>query len=88
MEIENIRKLPLMELENHIKTEELVLRKLRSSHALNPLDNPMRIRKSRKLVARMKTVLQQMLQAKTANMSSLQERKLEQVKENEKLTTQ
>ena len=60
MEISEIRKLNALEIKDHIVTEKSKLRRLKSSHALNPLDNPMRIRKSRRLIAQMETVLCEM----------------------------
>ena len=60
MEIVEIRKQKPVELEESIAAEKARLRKIRASHALSPLENPMKIRKARRLVARMKTVLREL----------------------------
>lgn len=44
--------------ERHAKlvTEQANLQRLRFAHAISPIENPMRIRHSRKLIAKLKTV--------------------------------
>ena len=55
-----MRKLKYEEMQEAIASEEATLRTLRASHALSPLEDPMKIRKSRKKIARMKTVFREM----------------------------
>lgn len=52
-----IRSLSLEELKERIATEKENLQKLKFAHAITPLENPMRIRKSRKLIASLLTEL-------------------------------
>lgn len=52
-----IQALTLSELTAKISSEEATFDKLKFSHALSPLENPMQIRKSRKFIARLKTEL-------------------------------
>lgn len=52
-----IKALTLSELTAKISSEEATFDKLKFSHALSPLENPMQIRKSRKFIARLKTEL-------------------------------
>ncbi|MBN9482349.1 MAG: 50S ribosomal protein L29 [Bacteroidetes bacterium 43-93] len=40
---------------NHIADEESRLKKLKFSHAVNPVENPLTIRQLRRTIARMKT---------------------------------
>jgi|ADGO01.1.fsa_nt_gi large subunit ribosomal protein L29 len=42
-------------LANAIQDEEVRLRKLQFTHAVNPLENPLTIRQLRRTIARMKT---------------------------------
>lgn len=53
----DIKGLSQEELKNKIGEEEQVLGKLRFAHAISPIENPMKIRASRKLIAQMKTEL-------------------------------
>lgn len=52
-----IRSLSLEELKERIATERETLQKLKFAHAITSLENPMRIRKSRKLIASLLTEL-------------------------------
>ncbi len=45
------------ELKNKIASEEESLRKLKFAHAVSPVENPMQIRHTRRLIARLKTQL-------------------------------
>jgi len=45
------------EIESRIKAERENLTKLRFAHAISPIENPNRIRESRRLVARLNTFL-------------------------------
>ena len=45
------------ELRQKIQGEKDALEKLRFAHAISPIENPMKIRESRKLIARLQTAL-------------------------------
>ena len=47
------------ELKERIEAERENLQKLKFAHAISPIENPMKIRDNRKLVARLKTQLHQ-----------------------------
>ncbi len=53
----DIRALSVEELNNQIKTEQTSGQSLRFAHAISPLENPIRLKHSRKNVARLKTEL-------------------------------
>ena len=53
----DIKALSVEEIREKIKLEEENLQKLKFAHAISPIENPMRIRVTRKLVARLKTEL-------------------------------
>ncbi len=57
MKISEIRELSSKELEERLDTEEVSLARMKMNHAVSPLDNPLQIRFSRRLIARMKTEL-------------------------------
>lgn len=57
MKTEEIRGLTIKEIEERIDNEEAYLLKLRLNHAISPLDNPMKIKETRKNIARLKTEL-------------------------------
>ena len=52
-----IRELSTEELEEKIREEKEVLQKLRFAHAISPIENPMKIQATRKLIARLMTEL-------------------------------
>jgi large subunit ribosomal protein L29 len=52
-----IRELTTKEIEERIDAENTVLTKLRMNHAVSPLDNPMKIKTTRKVIAKMQTEL-------------------------------
>jgi large subunit ribosomal protein L29 len=52
-----IRELTTEDLKERVETERAALTKLRMSHAVSPLENPMQIRASRKTIARLLTEL-------------------------------
>ena len=54
-----IKELTLKELEEKIDNERNLLLKQRLNHAISPLDNPMKIRASRRNLARLKTILKE-----------------------------
>ena len=59
MKASELKELTVKELEERIDTEKGLLQKQKLNHVVSPLDNPMKIRESRKNIARMLTVLSQ-----------------------------
>jgi large subunit ribosomal protein L29 len=59
MKAAELRELTVKELQERIDAEAIQLAKQKLNHAITPLDNPMKIKDARKVVARMKTVLRQ-----------------------------
>ncbi len=57
MKTSEIKELSTKELIERIEAEKMVLTKLRINHAVNPLENPMKIRQTRRDIARMLTEL-------------------------------
>lgn len=55
MKYQEIKSLTIEELREKIVTEQASLRKLRFAHAISPIENPMKIRNSRRLIAKLKT---------------------------------
>jgi large subunit ribosomal protein L29 len=55
MKYKEIRSLSLEERNAKLAAEEENLKKLRFAHAISPIENPMRIKHSRKLIAKLKT---------------------------------
>ncbi len=59
MKTKEIRELTDKELVERIDNESSYLRKLELNHAISPLDNPNKIKETRRNIARMKTELRQ-----------------------------
>jgi large subunit ribosomal protein L29 len=57
MKTSEIKELSSKEIAERILAEAENLLRLKMNHAISPLDNPMKIKESRKDIARMKTVL-------------------------------
>ena len=57
MKNSEIRALSVDELKQKISSEEEAIQKLRFAHAISHLENPMRLRAGKKLIARLKTEL-------------------------------
>jgi large subunit ribosomal protein L29 len=57
MKTSEIKELSLKELKERIESESELLTRMKLNHAVSPLDNPIKIRDSRKDVARMNTEL-------------------------------
>ena len=57
MKTAEIREFTTKEIEERIDAEKTMLVKLRMNHAVSPLDNPLKIKFTRKDVARMQTEL-------------------------------
>ena len=54
---EEFRSLDEQALADRIEQEEMALNKMKFSHAVNPIENPLSIRELRRDIARMKTEL-------------------------------
>ena len=59
MKPQEIRELKLKEIIERIENEESFITKQKLNHAISPLDNPMKIKESRRNLARLKTILKQ-----------------------------
>ena len=59
MKTSEIKELATKEIAERIQTEQETLVRLKLSHAVSPLDNPMKIAQSKKNIARLKTILHQ-----------------------------
>ncbi|MBO0949667.1 50S ribosomal protein L29 [Fibrella forsythiae] len=59
MKKQDIKALSVDQLHEQISAEKQQLQKLNFAHAVSPIENPMRIRESRKLIARLYTELTQ-----------------------------
>ena len=57
MKTSEIIELTSKEIEERLQTEQENLVRLRLNHSVSTLDNPMKIRESRRSIARMKTIL-------------------------------
>ncbi|MCG8698831.1 MAG: 50S ribosomal protein L29 [Bacteroidales bacterium] len=66
MKASELIELTVKELEEKIENEESFLTKQRLNHAVSPLDNPLKIRETRRNIARLKTVLSQKLKNEKA----------------------
>jgi large subunit ribosomal protein L29 len=61
-----LRSLSLEELRQRLSSEQEILQKLRFAHAISPIENPMKLRDTKKLIARVKSLLKEKeLQANT-----------------------
>ena len=59
MNANEVKELTTVELQERLATEKDSLTKMKINHSVSPLDNPLLIKESRKVVARIKTELQQ-----------------------------
>jgi len=57
MKNSEIKSLSLAELKDKISSESEALRKLKFAHQVSAIENPMRIKASRRVIARLKTEL-------------------------------
>ena len=57
MKTSEIKELTSKEIAERIQTEKENLVRLRLNHAVSPLDNPMKIKESKRNIARLKTIL-------------------------------
>jgi len=63
--VNSLKDLNEVDLKARIQEDELRLKKLEFAHAISPLENPMSIRALRKDIARLKTRLNQVNNAKS-----------------------
>ena len=59
MKKEEIKELSIQELTAQIEAAEKAYRELKVAHAISPIDNPAKITRDRRDIARLKTVLRQ-----------------------------
>ena len=59
MKKEEIKELSIQELRAQIEVAEKAYRELKVAHAISPIDNPAKITKDRREIARMKTILRE-----------------------------
>lgn len=59
MKTSEIRELFAKEIEERIENEKTLIFKQKMNHAISPLDNPMKIRETRRNIARLETILRQ-----------------------------
>ncbi|HDR52316.1 MAG TPA: 50S ribosomal protein L29 [Mariniphaga anaerophila] len=59
MKTSEIKELTTKEIVEKIQVEKENLVRLRLNHAVSPLDNPMKIKESKRNIARLKTILHQ-----------------------------
>jgi large subunit ribosomal protein L29 len=63
--VSSLKDLNEADLKARIQEDELRLKKLEFAHAISPLENPMSIRGLRKDIARLKTKLNEVINAKS-----------------------
>ncbi len=59
MKTTEIRELSLKEIEERIENEKNLIFRQKMNHAISPLDNPMKIKETRRNIARLETILRQ-----------------------------
>jgi large subunit ribosomal protein L29 len=59
MKASEVRELSIKEIEEKIELEKEHLIKQRLNHAVSPLDNPLKLKETRKNIARLKTILRE-----------------------------
>jgi large subunit ribosomal protein L29 len=57
MKTSEIRELSTKEIEERIDNEKNLIFRQKMNHAVSPLDNPMKIKETRKNIARLETIL-------------------------------
>jgi len=67
MKVSEIKEMTTKELVEKIQVEQENLIRLRMNHAVSPLDNPMKLKETRKNIARLKTILRQRELSETQN---------------------
>jgi large subunit ribosomal protein L29 len=59
MKATEIRELKTKEIEEKLQVEEEALNRMKLNHAINPLDNPNKLKEARKQIARLHTILKE-----------------------------
>lgn len=59
MKIAEINELQTSELQERLDAEEVNFHQLKLNHSISPVENPSRIKETRRTIARIKTVLRQ-----------------------------
>jgi len=59
MKTTEIKELSVKEIEERIENEKGLFFRQKMNHAISPLDNPMKIRDTRRNIARLETILRQ-----------------------------
>jgi ribosomal protein L29 len=59
MKVSEIKELTDKEILERLQVESEALTRMKINHAISPLENPMKIKESRRNIARLKTVLRQ-----------------------------
>jgi len=59
MKTSEIREMTIAEIEERVDTQKMELTRMVINHHISPLDNPMKIKHTRKDIARMLTILSQ-----------------------------
>jgi len=59
MKTSEIRELSVKEIEERLENEKNLIFRQRMNHAISPLDNPLKIRETRRNIARLETILRQ-----------------------------
>jgi large subunit ribosomal protein L29 len=59
MKTSEIRELSVKEIEERLENEKNLVFRQRMNHAISPLDNPLKIRETRRNIARLETILRQ-----------------------------
>lgn len=67
MKIKEVKELTTKEILERIESETNRLSSLELQHSISPLDNPMQIKDARRLIARLKTVLNERSNQEQAN---------------------
>ena len=67
MKASELKELTIKELEEKIENEQNLLIKQKLNHTVSPLDNPMKIKETRRNIARLMTVLREKQLSETSN---------------------
>lgn len=59
MKTSEIIELSIKEVEERLDNEQTLLVRQKLNHAISPMDNPMKIKETRRNIARLKTILRQ-----------------------------
>ncbi|GAL84108.1 MAG: 50S ribosomal protein L29 [Sporocytophaga sp.] len=65
MKTSDIKSLNAADLKSRISAEQEALAKLKFAHAISPIENPMKIREAKKVIARLQTALSEKVKSKS-----------------------